>query len=493
MLFVSYASQDRELVDPLVCDLRSAGQRVWLDEELGGGEAWWQTILDRIRCCSVFIVALSNNSLRSKPCQAELAYARALYRPVLPVQIGPVDSVRVTPVAATQIIDYRTRNIAANTRLTAALRSLSRRAVPLPRPLPEEPVVPFAYLMRLSSELSGPELSYRKQAELVLELRSRLDEDCHDPTVRNDILALLCRLRDRPDVTVRTRADVDAVLAANEPSFTAETVGMAAAPVTGPRPVVARPAPPDPPAGGGGADSEEPGRRRGRWSAKKVLVAGAAVAVVAAGGLAFGLTRTGPEQAAAPLAADEDVRAAMATPGMQTVEADLESLKPRGAITATAPQCLGVLYPGLEEVYQGSEPQRAAWKVLEEPGGLQRAGVNGRNFVDQDIVVFASKSGRAAAFAEESLARWRSCVGQTVAVTYPDNNTYTWTIGDEVGDAPRMSQTYTLDSGGYSCQRVLNALADTVIDVKACGSHIAGEAGVLTDMIAALVMRAPAF
>lgn len=493
MLFVSYASQDRALVDPLVSVLRSADQHVWLDEELGGGEAWWQTILDRIRCCSVFVVALSNNSLRSKPCQAELAYARALQRPVLPVQIGPVDSVRVTPLAATQIIDYRMRDAAAHARLVAALQSLSRRAVPLPAQLPEEPMVPFAYLMRLSSELSGPELSYHKQGELLLELRSRLDEDCHDPTVRNDIVQLLCRLRDRPDVTVRTRADVDAVLAANDPSFTAATVGMPVAAVTGPRPAITRPAPDVARAGTDGSDRVAADPRHGGGPVKKLLLAGAAVAVAVAGALAFGLTRTPPEMPTPNLAADDDVQAVMATPAMETVQADLEALKPAGSIAASEPECLGVLYPGLDSDYRGTQVQRAAWKVLEEPGGLQRAGVNGRPFVDQDIVAFAPNSGRAAAFVEQSVAQWRSCTGQVVTVTYPDHNTYTWNIGDMVGSAPRISQTYTLGSEGYSCQRVLNAVADTVIDVKACGAHITDEAGALNDMIAALVTRAPAF
>ncbi|OBK81561.1 hypothetical protein A5649_11205 [Mycolicibacter heraklionensis] len=178
---------------------------------------------------------------------------------------------------------------------------------------------------------------------------------------------------------------------------------------------------------------------------------------------------------------------------METVQADLEALKPAASITASQPDCLGVLYPGLDDVYRDSQVQRAAWKVLEEPGGLQRAGVNGRPFVDQDIVAFAPNSGRAAAFVEQSVAQWRSCTGQVVTVTYPDHNTYTWNIGDMVGSAPRISQTYTLGSEGYSCQRVLNAVADTVIDVKACGAHITDEAGALNDMIAALVTRAPAF
>lgn len=493
MLFVSYASQDRALIDPLVAILRRAGQRVWLDEELGGGDAWWQTILENIRGCTVFVVALSNNSLRSKPCQEELAYARALHRPVLPVQIGPVDSVRVTPLAATQVIDCRNRDVAAEARLLAALQSLSRRAAPLPAQLPDEPMVPFAYLMRLASDLSGPELSYRKQAELVMELRARLDEDCDDPTVRNDIVQLLCRLRDRPDVTVRTRADVDAVLAVNDPSFTAATVGIPVATSTGPRPAITRLSA-APVSGDVAVGSSAAARTSSRWLNKKLVIAAAVVAVAAGGALAAGLGRTpSPEPTTPVLAADDDVQAVMATPAMTTVQEDLKALKPSGAIDASLPECLGVLYPGMDEAYQGSRPQRAAWKVLEEPGGLQRAGFDGRAFVDQDIVVLAPESGGAAKFVEQSLPVWRGCQGKTVTVSYPDHNSYGWTISEVVGDAPRISQTYVLDGDGYTCQRVLNAVGDTVIDVKACGMDITDQAGVLTDMIAAQVARSPSF
>jgi hypothetical protein len=41
--------------------------QVWLDEELGGGAAWWTAIRKEIRKCTVFLFALSNNSLNSKP------------------------------------------------------------------------------------------------------------------------------------------------------------------------------------------------------------------------------------------------------------------------------------------------------------------------------------------------------------------------------------------------------------------------------------------
>ena len=126
-LFISYSSQDKGAIEPLRSALNRAHQQVWMDEELGGGEAWWRTILEQIRSCEVFIVALSDNSLASKPCQAEVRYARALQRPILPVQIGPVTNLRVTPLAETQIIDFR------NPTADAGRPRAERPAVPAPK------------------------------------------------------------------------------------------------------------------------------------------------------------------------------------------------------------------------------------------------------------------------------------------------------------------------------------------------------------------------
>jgi serine/threonine kinase PknH len=56
-LFVSYSSQDRSAIEPLTTALRRARQQVCFDEDLGGGEAWWNEILEQIRSCEVFIVA----------------------------------------------------------------------------------------------------------------------------------------------------------------------------------------------------------------------------------------------------------------------------------------------------------------------------------------------------------------------------------------------------------------------------------------------------
>lgn len=91
-VFVSYSTRDGVAVNKLAQDLQDADEQVWIDQRLAGGEAWWRAILEQIRSCDVFIFALSQNSIQSKPCQAELDYARALGLPILPVQIGPVDS-----------------------------------------------------------------------------------------------------------------------------------------------------------------------------------------------------------------------------------------------------------------------------------------------------------------------------------------------------------------------------------------------------------------
>jgi serine/threonine kinase PknH len=45
-LFISYSSQDRSTVDGVTNALRRAQQQVWFDQELGGGESWWNKILE---------------------------------------------------------------------------------------------------------------------------------------------------------------------------------------------------------------------------------------------------------------------------------------------------------------------------------------------------------------------------------------------------------------------------------------------------------------
>lgn len=515
MLFVSHASQDRSAIDGLLVVLRRTRQQVWLDDELGGGEAWWQTILEKIRACDIFIVALSNNSLASKPCRAELRYAQALRRPVLPVQIGPVDSVRVTPLAATQIIDYRNSNPDKEIQLIAALQKRKAQFVPLPSPLPEEPEVPFAYLMRLAAVLASPELSHHEQAGLVSELRNKLDEDCRDPTARRDIVRLLYLLRDRPDVTWRTRSDVDALLSTCDADLSTPAGGMTTVPMTatqqmrhppsrpqpivGPRPSQAAPVSP--------AERAQPvvieataahpaGSPRTRlWRSRWLLACGVGIVVIAAMLAATRLRNSQPEPSDLAMLDDSELDTIMGVSGMKTAEGGIHTAKhTQGVIEVSPPDCASVLYPGLDLTYQNTAGGQVTWRVSEDRGGMARAGIDGNRFVDQDVAVFRAGADRAQEFVRASAIPWKACAGQTVSVVYRGVDTYTWNVGDVTGDAPKLVQSFSLDGGnGYGCQRVLRPVSDMVVDVKACGDHIGDEANRIAGRLAASITNNPPY
>lgn len=185
---------------------------MWLDQELHGGDTWWQTILKQIQDADVFVFALSNHSQRSKPCRAELDYARALGIPVLPVQIGPQEGLRSAPIADLQIVDYRQRNADAALGLIAAVQKATLRRGPLPEPLPDQPPIPFEYLMRLGRAIDAPQMHQSEQVGVLAQLRQGL-EDEDDANARQDIVMLLQNMRRRPDATYRSVSEIDTLLA----------------------------------------------------------------------------------------------------------------------------------------------------------------------------------------------------------------------------------------------------------------------------------------
>jgi hypothetical protein len=212
-VFVSYSRRDKKAVKSLVEALQDAREQVWMDQQLLGGDEWWRTILDQIRGCEVFIVGLSRHYDDSRACQAELKYARDLKRPVLPVQIGPIKSMQLNPLAAVQVIDFRDPTLKTGIELAVAVHQARKQLEPLPAPLPDEPPVPFGYLTGSAAILSGPDpLSPEEQSAVLTQLKLGFREAGSDDKVRRDIVQLLRRLRDHPDVTDQTRTDVDAFL-----------------------------------------------------------------------------------------------------------------------------------------------------------------------------------------------------------------------------------------------------------------------------------------
>src|SRR3954452_24191544 len=210
-LFISYSRKDESAVRELISDLERAHLSAWHDQELRGGDPWWQDILRRIRQCDVFVFVMSQDSLASKPCLAELSYARALGLPILPVQVGPVGTLRLTPVADLQVIDYRERTLAKGLALLDAVQESVTERGPLPDPLPKPPPVPFEYLLRLGTAIGAAQLTPDQQGDFIHQLRECLETE-EDEGVKDDARELLRALRRRPDITYRNAAAVDQLL-----------------------------------------------------------------------------------------------------------------------------------------------------------------------------------------------------------------------------------------------------------------------------------------
>jgi len=216
-LFASYSRHDAASAVGLIRDLEHAHLSVWHDSELRGGDRWWQEILQQIRESDILLFLLSDNSLQSKPCQAELSYAQALGIPIVPIQIGPVDHLRTTPVADIQVVDYRERTVENGLVLLSAVQEAAAKRRPLPDPLPEGPPVPFDYLFRLGSAISREHLTPQEQADFIHQLQESLETES-DETVRGDAQELLVALRHRSDVTYRNAQEIDRLIASLDAS-----------------------------------------------------------------------------------------------------------------------------------------------------------------------------------------------------------------------------------------------------------------------------------
>ncbi len=198
-LFISYARPDRPNVDPLAQRLRQAGNSVWLDTDLSGGQVWWDKILDQLRQCDALLAIVSRASLKSQACTIERQYAMRLGKPVLPLAIDSLDSaVLPSDIARLQIIDYSRPDEAAAFKLVGAIMRLPPPQ-PLPRPLPRPPDVPISYWDTIADQLSAPALNLDQQLAIVGRLEGAFAPSA-DPNDRPAAFELLRQMEARSDL-----------------------------------------------------------------------------------------------------------------------------------------------------------------------------------------------------------------------------------------------------------------------------------------------------
>ena len=91
-VFISYSSQDRDRIIPVVQYLRNSGISVWVDEgNIHAADLWSEQIVQAIADCRVMVVMLSVNSTDSHNVVKEVMLASEQKKPLLPVYLEPAE------------------------------------------------------------------------------------------------------------------------------------------------------------------------------------------------------------------------------------------------------------------------------------------------------------------------------------------------------------------------------------------------------------------
>lgn len=208
-IFVSYSRHDKDEVQQIINDCKSLGHAVWFDQELSGGQSWWDRIIREIQECDLFVFVLSKQSTNSAACTLEYNYAHQLNKRILPVLVSEV-SINLLPPALTKIqyVDYRKPEREAVLDFVKALHSLPP-AQDMPDPLPEPPEVPISYLGNLKAEIeTDKHLTFEEQSALLLKLKERLKHE----NEKKDVYELLRRLKDRDELFFKIAQQIDTIL-----------------------------------------------------------------------------------------------------------------------------------------------------------------------------------------------------------------------------------------------------------------------------------------
>jgi WD40 repeat protein len=104
-VFISYSRKDLKFVERLYNNLREEKYDCTFDkaehDEIHSGvsaeDDWWYRLKVLITACDVMIYVVSVNSSKSRICDEEIAYAKALSKRVIPILLNSVDFSRIPP------------------------------------------------------------------------------------------------------------------------------------------------------------------------------------------------------------------------------------------------------------------------------------------------------------------------------------------------------------------------------------------------------------
>lgn len=98
-IFISYAHRDTRRVLPELAYLADLGFRIYYDEGIQPGREWHDDLADAIERCGLFLFFATENSVQSRNCHREIAFAVDKEREILAVHLEPVELPRGTQLA----------------------------------------------------------------------------------------------------------------------------------------------------------------------------------------------------------------------------------------------------------------------------------------------------------------------------------------------------------------------------------------------------------
>src|SRR5690349_582929 len=176
-MFISYSRTNKPFVKELVTLLGRvySDHEVWFDEDIGGGEDWWQCILGEIARCDLFIFLISNKSLESEYCQAEFREALRLQKMCLPVLVVPKSDTSILPPNLEQEMRRREwvnmsggfQDYQSNAKLYAAINQILHR-------LPQESLPPLAHDPVSKPDISLVRMGVNRKANRLSKIRTNV-------------------------------------------------------------------------------------------------------------------------------------------------------------------------------------------------------------------------------------------------------------------------------------------------------------------------------
>lgn len=201
-VFISYSSVDRESVKALAIALSNNKISVWYDQNLIGGQIWWEEILEQIRNADTFIIALSKPLLESEAANRERKYARELGKFLLPVKIDPDLNLTDLPthILERQIVEY----YGNKSDLTPILKAIPTKPLAAQTVVNVAlPIVPIGTISEIHEQLAQTILDYDTQKKVLNDLEWHLKEN---PKNYIQIVELLQKMADRKDIAANVLA-----------------------------------------------------------------------------------------------------------------------------------------------------------------------------------------------------------------------------------------------------------------------------------------------